>query len=226
MVAQDRSEYVNWEFPSQPQSGQGQSVGRATATDPSDDTFGTGFVQLDISTVNATILNNTLTLSVEFFGSISPGGSGHSDEVVGFIDIDADQNEATGIQPFSNIFCAPTGMGADYFLHVRDVDVDGMLLLDSTFTPVGRAPVTYLNNSFSLEIPLAMLGDDDGYVDISTVLGTPSEATDCAPDGSFLTSDRVATGDPVPTLKTWGLFAFLTLLMGCAIVIMRRSRTA
>ncbi len=183
----------------------------AVVGDPTGDTFGGGALQLDIIQLSATTNGSQLMVSVSFAGSISPGDSGNPDAVVGFIDLDTDQNTSTGVSNVG-LFCpAPPMIGADFYVFLFAYDsATGMAeLLDSTGALVGTVPVAFQSQSFGVDLPLSLLSDD-GTVDVATVLGTFQEPTDCAPNGATLTSD----GIPIPTLGEWGALLMGSLLLG------------
>jgi hypothetical protein len=162
-----------------------------TTTDPTGDTYGIGAVQHDITSFSAYYTATELMVTVEFAGTISPSDSGLPNAIFGYIDFDTDQNPATGMM--SNVDAwSPytTGLGVDYF-----VDLGGYSsatgdtpMLDDTWTEVGRAPVSFTSNSFTVTVPLSLIGGDDGIVDTATVLGTYYEPTDACPNGGYITS--------------------------------------
>lgn len=179
---------------------------RADTIDPVGDTFGTGTVQHDITSINATFNSSSIIFTVDFAGNILPASGGSARSIVGYIDIDTDQNASTGAEPAVNDFAPGPAilLGAEFsidlyseeFLHGQ-VDV-----LNDLFDVVGSAPIIFSTNSFSVMVPLSVLGGDDGLVNYGVVVGTFDEATDRAPNGAV-----PATSTPVPEPAT-------TLLLG------------
>ncbi len=55
-------------------------------------------MQIDITFFSAPVEGTDLVLRVNFAGSVTPGDSGQSNAVVGYIDLDVDQNAATGTE--------------------------------------------------------------------------------------------------------------------------------
>jgi hypothetical protein len=223
---------AQWTPPGEPaERVAGAGADRATTNDPIGDTFNPG---PDLTALTAVTDNTTLTLRLEFAGTIQPPPSGPinqglpapGNEVVGFIDLDVDQQGATG-QDGGNVgvFCpqAPTGFGVDFFVNLNAYDSQtGTVQLFDTNGPVGPVPVVYTSNSITVDVPNSMMGDD-GIVDAATVIGNLPNPTDCAPDGGVLTSDRGVPAEPqtVPVLSPWGLgvMALFVLLTG---LIVRR----
>ena len=191
--------------------------------DPIGDTFGTGAVQHDITSFSAYYTTTELIVSVTFAGTIAPGDSGQPNAVVGFIDFDTDQDSTTGI--LSNVdFYSPytTGLGVDYCvdLFLYSSATGDTSVLDDTGAEVGKAPVSFTSNSFTVRVPLALIGGDDGIVDTATVLGTILEPTDACPNGGYITSSSAA---PVPTITPIGLIALVGLLSVIAAVSIRTT---
>src|SRR5262249_40517050 len=68
----------------------------AAIADPVGDTFGSGPVQLDITSIDAVGAAGTLTFTLTFANTISPASSAAANSIFGFIDIDVDRNPLTG----------------------------------------------------------------------------------------------------------------------------------
>jgi hypothetical protein len=223
--------------------------------DPAGDTFGTGPVQLDVTGLYAETDAGLLTLQMVFGGPISPPGTGNPDEVVGLIEIDRDNSSLTGLPFATALFCpAPPPVGVDYFIDISSYDSVGgtmVLFFIDEFTliasPVGLVDATFASDGFTVEIPLSLLenwGPEEGIVDVAAVIGTPAEPTDCAPDGSALTSrlevsdnDTATVTQDAPTgvaisdfngsapaawLPIW-LLLLTVLVMGIPAVFLRNS---
>lgn len=166
------------------------------------DAFGAGPPLLDIDTVHVTFDNEGSELSflMTFHTPISPPSSGAADSLVGFLEFDTDQNAFTGIDPLQNFFSppfSPLGTGVDFlldlssdFLHPGFLDV----IDTSFFGVVGTIPVTYGAMSLEGVIPLSILGNDDGVVDFTSIIGTFPQPTD--------TLDVVGFSVPEPTTLT------------------------
>ena len=68
-----------------------------------------------------------------------------------------------------------------------------------------NAPITFADTSFTVTVPLTAIGDDDGLVDYSVLIGAPDPSpgseyfffTDEAPNGGAATSE--AAPEPTPT---------------------------
>jgi len=190
--------------------------------DPTGDTFGTGAVQLDITSINATFSGSNITFSVFFSGPISAPSALAPNSVGGFIDIDTDQNTATGDVPFINVFSPgpPIALGQDFFvelfsetIHPGSVDVFRTL----PDTVVGTAPIVFTSTSFSVTVPLALLGNDNGLLNYGVIIGTFAEPTDRAPNGT-----APATSQPIPEPTTMLLLG--TGLAGVAAKVRKRRK--
>ena len=65
--------------------------------DPQGDTFGFGTPQLDLESIGGTANNDNLNIRLDFFTPIAPPSSFLPESVVGYIDLDLDQDPATGM---------------------------------------------------------------------------------------------------------------------------------
>jgi hypothetical protein len=188
-----------------------------TATDPLGDTFGSGTVQHDVRSFTLERGGTTLSLRLEFDGTISPAESLAPDALAGFIDLDVDQDPATGLAPAVDTFCpiTPAGLGIEYVVELvtYSATTADVGILDASLTEIGRAPMTFGTSSVTIEIPLAVLGGDDGFVHTAAVVGPLLEPTDCVPDGTFL-ANSVVPAIPTSVPATLLLFGLLLVAMG------------
>ncbi len=200
------------------------------AVDPLGDTFETtasdGLVVPDIIQFGG-LSDGTqfLFIGIEFEDVVSTIFDGGTNTVVGFIDIDVDQDPATGAQPLTDAFRQDGGsanLGIEYYVNLQTTDEFGQYPIeqvnpDQTTTIVGYVPPD-LSDPFTLflTIPLALLGNDDGNVNLATVLGTQPEPTDISPDGSgnfsvrainsaapISSPARTVTITPRPLVRPW-----------------------
>jgi hypothetical protein len=205
-----------------------------TIIDPTGDTFGAGPVRPDITMVTGNLVGGGVQFTVTYAGAISPASSFAANSVVGYIDLDTDQNAATGgTAPFGGPVAGgnswinyligqgsvpgPTiNLGDEFYVdlfsesfHPGLVDV----VDTNTGSPTGSVPISYSSNSFSLTVPLSLLGGDDGNLNYGVVTGTFNEPTDRAPNGATPgTVSAQAATVPEPgslTLAGLGLTGFL-----------------
>lgn len=210
---------------------------QATAADPIGDTFNPG---PDLTGISGETDGTTLTLTLTFDGTITPPSAPNlngqlppgSNEVIGFIELDIDQDGATGSTsgPIT-VFCPepPANFGSEFIVDLGVYDAQaGTVILEPAGggpTPVGSGvpvPISYTSNSLTVDVPNSALGDD-GIVDAVTVIGNFANPTDCAPDGGVLATDRGAPQlQSVPAMSATGLaiLCFVMLLTG---LVIRRS---
>lgn len=221
------SEWQPRETPAEPPT-LGGGAPQGSVDDPVGDTFGGGSPQHDLTQFSAFIdgSGTNLLLSLTFDGNITPADSGMADAMIGLLEMDLDQDNATGFSPISDIFCpVATNLGVEFLVDLGSyTDASGqMLLVDLATGPVGNVDAAFTSNSVSITVPLALLGDD-GFVNTATVIGTTPEPTDCAPNGGFLISAPSAVPPiEVPTLRTWGLGALILLLVTLGAIAIRRQ---
>ncbi|MBD3559009.1 proprotein convertase P-domain-containing protein, partial [Planktothrix sp. FACHB-1355] len=163
--------------------------------DPEGDTFGFNSPQPDIESVSGTVSDENLILTMNFYNSIAAPSAGLSNSVVGYWDLDLDQNPLTGLSSYQSGFAPPDQQGGPLG---DEVVIDlfseqlhpGLVDLFDTSTFIGTVPITYESNSLQIEVPLSLLGDD-GNINYGTVVGSFSGPTDAAPNTEFGT-----IGDP------------------------------
>lgn len=156
-------------------------AGALIVDDPADDGFGS----IDITTVEGSSSAGEAQLTINFTDSTP------TDEVVGFIDLDTDQNPETGFPPFGG----GQDTGADYWLDLFDLPYSGTITVWSAdYEYMGEVPAEVGESSISTTVPLEYLGDDDGSIDLSMVLGDYEAPSDFAPDeghGTILPAEEL-----------------------------------
>jgi len=131
---------------------------------------------------------DSLSFTVNFADPVLPPSSFGSG-LFGFIDMDTDQNPATGINSNANVVFTPhIPMGVDYSIDVFSESVhpgfvDVISRRESRMTIVGRVPITFTDTSLSVTVPLALVGSDNGSVNYIAYFGVVSTTTDRVPNG-------------------------------------------
>jgi len=196
--------------------------------DPSGDSFegtaSTGLVPPDILRFGGSVDGTFLIIGMEFVDPVASALSGSANTVVGFIDIDVDQDPQTGVGAQTDFFRpqedpSRTGLGVEYFVSLTGADdLDQVPLIDAaTGLEVFRIAAAFVGNRIVLPIPLAIL-NDDGNVSIATVAGTSPEPTDIAPNNGAVTvfapsgappaglrADTEPTGHPGRLGRRWAV---------------------
>lgn len=158
--------------------------------DPTGDTFAPG---PDITSYGAARMSTgDVVFTVNFAGPISPPSAFAANSVAGFIDIDADQNPATGAAPQLNRFIPPVPGPAialgDEFYVLLDSEAFNPGFVDVlnaiTNATVATVPVTFTQQGLSLAIPSSLL-NDDGRLNFAVLVGTfGGDLSDRAPNGA------------------------------------------
>lgn len=170
----------------------------ADIIDPAGDTFNTFGAPHDIIGTTAAVNGTNLDLSVTFAGPIDAPSAFTPNSIMGYIDFDTDQNPATlgslpaAINSFFGIPGPPINMDADFFIDLAiEAFTPGFVdVFDAAFNSMGSVAIVFTPNGFSLSIPLALLGGDDGLLNYSVLIGNvgtpndPPEFTDRAPNGA------------------------------------------
>ena len=182
------------------------------AFDDAQGEFGAIGPLLDIDIVDVRFGRSDLFFEMTFHTQISPPSLNLEDSLVGIFEFDIDQSDATGIPALQNSFSPTFGsldVGVDFSLNLfSEIDSPGMAqLINDSGVFIADIPVAHTTKSFSGQIPLALLGNDDGLVDFSATIGTFTQPTDAI--------DAVGTSVAVPEPTSVAvLLAGLTGLLG------------
>lgn len=195
----------------------GQVIAQATATgdgtDPEGDTIGIESEQVDITRISAHTNGNTLLLELTYLPS--------NDPPTGLIEIDADQDAATGAVSNISFLCpGPTGLGVEFSLDLfaYDSGAETVALLDESAVPVASVPAQIGPDSMQIQVPTQLIGGS-GIIHAAAILGTAVEGTDCAPNGGYLLSAfRSSHAAQLPTLGTLALVILSLLFVALALV--------
>jgi hypothetical protein len=217
--------------------------GAPILVDPTGDTFGAGAVKHDITTIDATVntsLNQT-TLTINFAGAISPASAFAANSLTGFIDLDTDQNAATGGQAsfggslaggnsWINNSIPPNGtgvpgplvaLGDEFFVDLFSEFVHpGLVNIQNTFTSAVAftVPIQYGPTSITVTLPFVGAGPG-GAMNIGVLAGTFAEVTDRAPNGATPASTPAGGVTQVPEPSSLLLVLAAAL---CAAPVWRR----
>lgn len=163
----------------------------------------------DITAVTATVVGTDLVIDLAFNNLIAPpsafdGDGLLGDSISGFIDLDTDQNSASpsSADPMARGSVGVlTGLGAEFYLDLLSEQGNpGAVDVIDTVTGMaaGTAAITFGATSFSVTVPLALLGNDDGMVNfgasiedfdgtLSDLAGPLTNGTQIIPEPSTLT---------------------------------------
>lgn len=138
----------------------------------------------DIASADVTVGPGHFCFTITFHNTFAPPGSLDEDALYGFIDIDADQNGATGQGPQQSIndafFPQDEDFGSDYIIDFyQALDTPGFFRMYDTTgnTPPVDIPFTTTATSVSG----CLMGEDvpfDGPVDVAVLMGTFLQSTD------------------------------------------------
>lgn len=166
-----------------------------TVSDPGGDTFGSGPTQLDVLSLSVTAHRGLLDISLSFAAPISAPDSGQPNAIDGFVDIDVDQNVASGDLPFvDSIGGGASGLGNEFYVDLFSysaVDGSADLVDDPSETVVARVPIDVGDSQLTVSIPFWLLADD-GALQVAAVVGTLTEPTDIVPNRG-----SVSSGNPI-----------------------------
>jgi hypothetical protein len=164
------------------------AVFQRTFSDPVGDTIAPGanvFARaLDVKTIRVGMTAESLFIRYEFTQPISFWSTGGTESIDGFVDLDLDDNAATGGRSAVDEYGYGTAnLGADYYVSLRDDRSGHLRMLDfatRTWHPLG---ITIAANGFTLRIRRSELGESDGVLSLSALVGGQLRlATDAVPN--------------------------------------------
>ena len=164
----------------------------ATTSDPVGDLFGSGDVRWDLTTLTVTHDSAGLTIALDVSSDIVvPGAGRDSAALYAVIDLDLDQNAATGdagaVDEFRNDG-GSSGLGADILVNLFAFTPDSSgFVLDGARHVIGLVKPTYAGHRLTVRLPRALIHDDDGRVNAAAIVGNLVNPTDLVPNAGHLT---------------------------------------
>lgn len=184
-LACDNNEY----FPTQSAGGAEMGGGGLPAaysfSDPVNDRIAgdAGIGAPDIVRVSGSYDADALTIVLTFESAVVPWSANQLNSLDGFVDLDVDENAATGIPAAADEFGGRAGMGAEYYLSLRDVGGTQVTLVNVGSKQFTGVPALFEGRSVTIRVPRPALADDDGRLRMAVVAGHPATpATDFAPN--------------------------------------------
>jgi hypothetical protein len=175
-------------------------------TDPVGDASG----HADVVAISGSYDHTSLFLSAQF-----EAGTLDRNNFAFFFGLDTDENPATGEQPFFPI-------GSEFVVDFNSLaSTSRATIFQQHVGPVGSVPISFTVDSFSVTVPLSMLGNDDGAALFGLAAGVPTDASsfhafDYAPDSSRGGGPLGGPTSAISVPDTGGTFALLCC--ACAIL--------
>jgi hypothetical protein len=163
-------------------------------TDPAGDTLGAGTSGTpahDVLSFGGDFSGDSMVVTLTFFAPVAPGTSTASNAMGGFIEIDIDDNVATGDTPFSNFFGASANLGIDYVIDLFEATPTSAEVFPTANVQASVVvPASFTGNSVEIRIPMSVLGNDDGNFGFVGVIGVFDRPTDVFPNSGQATARR------------------------------------
>lgn len=161
----------------------------ANVTDPAGDAFGTDTVRWDLTDMTIARDSGGITVLLEFSHNLISPTSGDPNAMVGFVDFDVDQDATTGTQTLVDAFRPTpglTGMGMEFVLALTFYEADSTVTMFGPQGPIGQVKPVFDGRQVSIQIPSALLGNDDGFLNAAAIVGTFGSPSDIIPDRGHL----------------------------------------
>jgi len=136
----------------------------------------------DLVGISGSVSADEITLILTFNEAVAPWSEGAPNSLDGVIDLDVDENVSTGIGD-----AATGGIGADYYLDLRDPSSGKVSLVDVLERSFVFVSARFDGTTVTITIPRSRLGGDDGEFAMTALVGVRNRPmTDVAPEtGSF-----------------------------------------
>lgn len=152
--------------------------------DPPEDTFGSPNVPHDLANVDGMTLAGAASILLDFYDEVAAPSAFSPQSVVGYLDIDLDQDPTTGVQ--SNISRlhpnGASGLGVEFYVDLfsERFSPGYAEILDAlTAEVVGLATVAYGPKRVTVDIPLSALRGD-GVFNYGVIIGDYLDMSDIA----------------------------------------------
>lgn len=162
-------------------------------TDPAGDTLvhadTAPHASLDVTGISGSVNALSLVVRLTFTRPVAPWTAQTAGSVDGFVDLDVDENSATGIPGAASEYGGSAPLGSDYYVDLRDVSAGHVALrrvTSGTSSPEWAVAATWSGSTMEITIPRSLLSDPDGQFRLSAVVGNADiPATDFAPSDGY-----------------------------------------
>jgi hypothetical protein len=162
----------------------------STVTDPVGDTFAAAGTRWDLTALTIVRDHEAITARLDFTSDVVSPATGNPSAAIALLGFDLDQDAATGIPSVVDEFRhdgGATGLGVDAYVSFGQLDADGSApVLDAQGRELGRVVPAFEDAHIVVDIPLALLADDDGFVSAAAIVGIVGSPTDFAPNAGHL----------------------------------------
>jgi hypothetical protein len=167
--------------------------------DPAADTLGSGTFSAaahDVLSLRGDFKRDSLIATLTFVAPVAPASLFAPNSMFGSIELDMDDNVATGDPPLSNVFGASASLGIDYVIDLFGTTSTTAEVFATATGQTAIVPASFSGRTVVVRIPMSALGSDDGNFGLVGVIGTSDRPTDVFPNSGQTTARRsVGVGD-------------------------------
>ena len=161
----------------------------ASVADPLGDGI-RGTVGWDLTEMTLTRDASGITVTLELSKDVVSPMSGDPDALIGFVDLDLDQNASTGGISVVDEFRhdgGHTGLGVDERIDASSFGADSTVAVtDAAGAEIGRVKPAFRGRLITFHLPNALLHGDDGVLDAVAIVGSAARPDDFAPQSGHL----------------------------------------
>jgi len=175
--------------------GEGAPVGStASVIDPTGDLFGSGDSRWDLTAKTVARDTGGITEVLEFSRDVLSPVHFDSAAMFAVVDLDLDQNGATGRQSVVDEFRldgGATGIRDEGLIDLTRMTPDSTVpVTDSLSHALGFVKPVISGNRVTVRVPRALIGNDEGGLNVTAIVGNRANPTDFIPNAGHLTLGR------------------------------------
>ena len=178
----------------------------ASVADGTSDTFGSAATRWDLTALTIARDPAGITAMLDFSRDVVAPAAGDPSAPIALIDLDLDQNASTGSAAMADLYRQDgrtTALGVDARVNLAAPDEEGAVAVsDDIGHETGRVTPSYAGHRITIRVPRAMLGNDDGFVNASAIVGVAGSVTDFVPNAGHLTLDRAVASASISPSHT------------------------
>ncbi|MGH7582607.1 MAG: hypothetical protein ACREL5_05225 [Gemmatimonadales bacterium] len=159
---------------------------------------------LDLTLIRGEYKGDSLIITLAFSGPVQPQSVAATNSIAGWIELDTDNNPATGDAPIANSFGGSAALGIDHSIDLFGTTATTARIYNNSNGVESTIGATFSSNTVTLRLSLDSVGNTSGNLGLVGVIGVAERPTDLIPNSGSIAvhrgSSRIVPGSsqPVP----------------------------